>query len=318
MDEQAVPVRKLQSNDGTAIAFEQSGDGPPVILVGSAFNDRSGTAPLAAALAARLTVFNDDRRGRGDSGRHGGLLGGARDPGPRHAHRPGRGILGGLRPLLRRHPRPARRRPRAGDHQAGALRAALPGRPEPPTTAGRPAQAARRADLRRSPRDAVELYQTKYVGIPEDVVAQLRHAPFRPALEAIAHTLLYDATIIGDLTLPTDLVAKVATPTLVIDGENSMPMLRNAARVLADTLPNGRPCTLAGQSHDISQRQPRQCCWTSSPANHCALRTSSQRSHRSGGASCVSDKIQSRVNPPSLSNSMKRIRLARHSSVGQS
>ncbi len=68
MDEQAVPVRKLQSNDGTAIAFEQSGDGPPVILVGSAFNDRSGTAPLAAALAARLTVFNDDRRGRGDSG----------------------------------------------------------------------------------------------------------------------------------------------------------------------------------------------------------------------------------------------------------
>ncbi len=166
--------------------------------------------------------------------------------------------------------------------------------------------------------DAVELYQTKYVGIPEDVVAQLRHAPFRPALEAIAHTLLYDATIIGDLTLPTDLVAKVATPTLVIDGENSMPMLRNAARVLADTLPNGRPCTLAGQSHDISQRQPRQCCWTSSPANHCALRTSSQRSHRSGGASCVSDKIQSRVNPPSLSNSMKRIRLARHSSVGQS
>src|SRR6266511_1968097 len=166
--------------------------------------------------------------------------------------------------------------------------------------------------------DAVELYQTKYVGIPEDVVAQLRHAPFRPALEAIAHTLLYDATIIGDLTLSTDLVAKVATPTLVIDGENSMPMLRNAARVLADTLPNGRPCTLAGQSHDISQRQPRQCCWTSSPANHCALRTSSQRSHRSGRASCVSDKIQSRVNPPSLSNSMKRIRLARHSSVGQS
>ena len=42
--------------------------------------------------------------------------------------------------------------------------------------------------------DAVELYQTKAVGIPPDVVSQLRHAPFRPGLEAIAHTLAYDAT----------------------------------------------------------------------------------------------------------------------------
>src|SRR6266487_139978 len=82
-----------------------SGDGPPVILVGYAFNDRSGTAPLAAALAARLTVFNYDRRGRGDSGDTAAYSVGARDPGPRRAHRPGRGILGGLRPLLRRDPR---------------------------------------------------------------------------------------------------------------------------------------------------------------------------------------------------------------------
>ena len=100
--------------------------------------------------------------------------------------------------------------------------------------------------------DAVELYQTRYGGIPEDVIAQIRHAPFRPAMEAIAHTLVYDATIIGDLTLPTDLLASMTTPTLVIDGENSMPMLRNAARLLADTLPNGRHRTLAGQTHDIS------------------------------------------------------------------
>jgi hypothetical protein len=49
--------------------------------------------------------------------------------------------------------------------------------------------------------DAVELYQTGAVGIPEEVVAQLRHAPFRPGLEAIAHTLAYDAAIIGDRSL---------------------------------------------------------------------------------------------------------------------
>jgi hypothetical protein len=49
----------------------------------------------------------------------------------------------------------------------------------------------------------------------------MRHAPFRPALEAIAHALVYDATIIGDLTLPTELIASIATPTLVIDGDRA-------------------------------------------------------------------------------------------------
>src|SRR6266571_7198672 len=43
--------------------------------------------------------------------------------------------------------------------------------------------------------DAVELYQTQAAGIPQEVVAHMRHAPFRPGLEAIAHTLAYDAAI---------------------------------------------------------------------------------------------------------------------------
>jgi len=167
-------------------------------------------------------------------------------------------------------------------------------RPRPPADLPRQLADAISAGRRG---DAVELYQTKYVGIPEDVVAQMRHAPFRPALESIAHTLVYDATIISDLTFPTDLVASIATPTLVIDGENSMPMLRNAARVLADTLPNGRPYTLAGQTHDISPeataptRAPRmalyhrthhgrQHCRRSTPPASCAARSGRRRHDR--------------------------------------
>src|SRR3954447_22982473 len=50
------------------IAFDRTGDGPPVILVLGAFNTRPEGAPLAAALAQRHTVFNYDRRGRGGSG----------------------------------------------------------------------------------------------------------------------------------------------------------------------------------------------------------------------------------------------------------
>src|SRR5579859_6112512 len=56
------------STDGTAIAFDRVGDGPPVILVVGAFNDRATGAPLATFLAQHFTVFNYDRRGRGASG----------------------------------------------------------------------------------------------------------------------------------------------------------------------------------------------------------------------------------------------------------
>jgi pimeloyl-ACP methyl ester carboxylesterase len=100
--------------------------------------------------------------------------------------------------------------------------------------------------------DAVELYQTKAVGIPQEMVVQMRHAPFRPGLEAIAHTLAYDAAIIGDRSRPARLLAAVTVPTLVITGEQSPPFLRNAAHAAAQTLPNGRLAVLPGQGHDIN------------------------------------------------------------------
>jgi len=56
------------SADGTMIAFDRYGDGPPVIMTVGVFNTRSQTEPLARTLAPRFTVLNYDRRGRGDSG----------------------------------------------------------------------------------------------------------------------------------------------------------------------------------------------------------------------------------------------------------
>jgi pimeloyl-ACP methyl ester carboxylesterase len=60
-------LEKVHSSDGTAIAFDRLGDGPPVVLVCGASTDRMANAPLAKLLAERFTVFNYDRRGRGDS-----------------------------------------------------------------------------------------------------------------------------------------------------------------------------------------------------------------------------------------------------------
>src|SRR5438128_12457616 len=58
----------VTSKDGTRIAFDRSGEGPAIILVVGAFNDRSTGAPLARYLERQFSVFNYDRRGRGASG----------------------------------------------------------------------------------------------------------------------------------------------------------------------------------------------------------------------------------------------------------
>src|SRR5437660_12897790 len=63
-------MKKVQSADGTTIAFDQLGKGPAIILVGGALEQRamdSETAQLAPLLAQHFTVFHYDRRGRGDS-----------------------------------------------------------------------------------------------------------------------------------------------------------------------------------------------------------------------------------------------------------
>src|SRR6266481_4838079 len=61
-------MRKVISKDSTPIAFDQSGQGPALILVAGATATRLAEASLAAALAPQFTVFAYDRRGRGDSG----------------------------------------------------------------------------------------------------------------------------------------------------------------------------------------------------------------------------------------------------------
>src|SRR5256886_1577614 len=58
----------VTSKDGTRIAYEKSGPGPAVVIVGGVAGDRSQQAPLATLLAKDFTVFNFDRRGHGESG----------------------------------------------------------------------------------------------------------------------------------------------------------------------------------------------------------------------------------------------------------
>jgi pimeloyl-ACP methyl ester carboxylesterase len=100
--------------------------------------------------------------------------------------------------------------------------------------------------------DAVEFYMVQVMGMPVEAVTGLRSSPAWPALEAVAYTLAYDATIMGDWSLPAKQAASITLPVLVMDGEQSFPVLRQAAQVLAHALPAAQQRTLPGQAHDVS------------------------------------------------------------------
>ncbi len=242
---------KVLSRDGTAIAFDQLGAGPALILTVGAFNDRSTGSPLATFLAPHFAVFIYDRRGRGESG----------DTLPYSVDRE----VDDLAALIEA----AGGSAAVFGYSSGAvlaLQAAGRGLPiaklvlydpplyvydaRPPSTADHVANLSQLIAANRRG-DAVEYFQTKIVGIPEDIVVQMRRAPFRPALEAMAHTLVYDATIMGDGSLPADLAARVAISTLVLAGGAGAPFMQTAARALAAALPRGRAQIVPGQTHDL-------------------------------------------------------------------
>jgi pimeloyl-ACP methyl ester carboxylesterase len=100
--------------------------------------------------------------------------------------------------------------------------------------------------------EAVEFFMAKVVGLPPEFVTAARKEPWWPAQEAIAHTLAYDAIIMGDYSLPVKRFSSIKIPVLIMDGDSSFPFMHPAADAIASILPNGQRRTLAGQRHDAS------------------------------------------------------------------
>ncbi|MBV8756599.1 MAG: alpha/beta hydrolase [Deltaproteobacteria bacterium] len=232
------------------IAFDRLGSGSPVIFVLGAFNTRDTGEPLAHALAANHTVFNFDRRGRGDSTDEptyaiereiDDLAGLIREAGGSAALL---GFSSGAALGLA-----------AAAHGLPITKLALfdlPLRPGgPPNEVDHTAALA--ALVRAGRRgDAVEYFQGRMVGIPQPVIEQLRTAPFRPALEAMAQTLVYEATILGDGLVPLDRVRAVEAPLLALAGGAAPPFMRITAELVAREAPHGRALVIEGLGHDLS------------------------------------------------------------------
>jgi pimeloyl-ACP methyl ester carboxylesterase len=246
-------VNHVRSNDGTMIAYERSGDGPPLVLVDGALCSRAfGPSPkLAPLLTPYFTVYAYDRRGRGQSG----------DTQPYAPSREVEDIAalvaaaGGSACLL-------------GLSSGGALalEAAASGVPvakvvayEPPYVDdnGHRGGGAYEGHLTRLLTDgnrsgAVKYFMKDMVGAPGPMVVMLRFMPWIwRKLEAVAHTLPYDAAVMTGFRIPRARFASIAVPALVMNGAKTDPRLREAAGVLAQVIPTAQRRELDGQTHNV-------------------------------------------------------------------
>ena len=248
----------VTSKDGTIIAFDQSGKGPALILVGGMFEQRamdSETAKLVALplLAEHFTVFHYDRRGRGDS----------TDTLPFAVEREiedtealineagGSAFLFGI-----------------SSGAALAMEAAIKlgnkvrklamyeapyNDDETARQAWREFRTQLKATLAEDRRgDAVGLFMM-LLGMPAEQLDEMRQYPMWPMWEEIAPTIAYDATVLGeDASIPTVRAARVAMPALVMDGELSYPFMHITATALANAMPQAWHRTLEGQTHEVA------------------------------------------------------------------
>src|SRR5260370_29774682 len=233
-------MNQVISKDGTVIAFDRLGEGPSLILVGGAFQHRAidpRTAKLAALLAQHFTAFHYHRWGRGDS----------RDTQPSTVERE----VEDLDALIKE----------AGGSafvfgmSSGAvlaIEAAARGLAitklalyEPPFNSGD--ENARQASENYTRQltalltegcrgDAVALAMTTW-GAPAEAIVGMRQTPIWSLFESVAPTLAYDNAIMGDCSAPTERLASLTAPTLVIDGGARPAFLQKAPQMVAHARP---------------------------------------------------------------------------------
>jgi pimeloyl-ACP methyl ester carboxylesterase len=243
-------MRKVISRDGTTIAYEKEGDGPPIVLLNGAFRDHTIFDALVPELAPHCTTYVYDRRGRGESG-------------DSPAYAVAREIedleavideAGGQAVVF------------AGSCGANlALEAALAGAPitklalhEPyyrvegyprPPDGFMDNLRALLADDKRG--EAAEYFLSGLMGLSPQVIAEWRKTPLWATNETNAHTLPYDTAICGDFNVPVERLATLRTPTLVVNSDSTGDWLRAAARATAAALANGWGMQLPGSWHRV-------------------------------------------------------------------
>ena len=245
----------VTSKDGTAIAFERSGAGSPLILVDGALCHRAfgPMRPLSALLSPHFTVFIYDRRGRGESA----------DTLPYAVEREVEDIealingAGGSAFLY-------------GTSSGGALaletairlgskikklaefEAPYNDDPNVQPAYKQYTKQLNEALATNNRGDAAAAFM-KYVGTPAEQIEGMRHTPVWSMFEAVAPTLAYDAAVLGEgAAVPTQRAASIGVPTLVMNGGAGFPFMRATAESLASAIPDAKHHVVEGQGHDAA------------------------------------------------------------------
>lgn len=245
-------MHTVTSADGTTIAYDRAGSGPLLVFVPGAFNDRTTCATLADQLRDRYTVVCPDRRGRGDSGDAIAASDVAAYEVQREiedldaviAAEGGEAAVFGFSSggILALHAAAAGSRitrlalyepPFALGGLAGSAQEGLPAKLAALIVAGRRG-------------DAVATMQIEGIGLPPEMVEQARRSPMWPRLEALAQTVVYDATLCRAPNLPTPGMARLDIDALVLSGSESWEGVCEAAKALPAHLAKARYAEVAG------------------------------------------------------------------------
>jgi pimeloyl-ACP methyl ester carboxylesterase len=249
-------MEKVASKDGTIIAFEQSGDGPPLVLVHGTSGTYSRWAPILPDLRKHFTVYAVERRGRGESGDGAtpyaierefedvaAVVDSIREPVDLFGH-----SYGGIcaleaalltdnivklvlyePPILSQDVEPN------SDDLASRLQAMLD-------------VGDREGILMTFMRDAVRM--------PLSEIETSRSMPVWNARVAAAHTLPREVRARAGYRFEAERFKDLTVPTLLLLGGDSPDPLRRAARTLATVLPNSRTGVLPGQRHVAMETAP--------------------------------------------------------------
>jgi len=252
-------MQTTTSNDGTKIAYEKTGNGPAVILVVGALASRSDHAKLAKALSSDFTVYNYDRRGRGDSG----------DTKPYAVQREVEDIdvlideAGGSAYVYGISSGACLALQAAAALGDKVKKLAIYEAPYDEAEGAAEKWKVYRSELKKliaedRRADAVE-YHMKFVGVPDVAILGMKASPGWSAMKALAPTLAGDVAVVGEnRSIPVRRVAAIKANTLVMDGGKSlesMPFMRATADKLAKKIPNAQRRTVEDQDHSVDEKE---------------------------------------------------------------
>jgi pimeloyl-ACP methyl ester carboxylesterase len=237
----------IRSKDGTAIAVERSGHGPPLVAVHGTTADHTRWAPIRADLEKRYTVHAIDRRGRGQSGDSNdytidrefedvaAVVESIGEPVVLLGH--SFGALCSLEATLR---------------TSRVARLVLY---EPPIPAGVPIYSATiidRLQVLLEQGDAsgvVTRFFSEVVRMPAEELRRLHSLPNWAARVASAHTVPRELRASESYILEPDRFAGLDVPTLLLLGGDSPPFFKAAVTAVHDAVTSSRVVVMPGQQH---------------------------------------------------------------------